>query len=333
MTAIVIDRVSKTFGSVKAVDQVELTVGDGEFFTLLGPSGCGKTTLLRMIAGFCELDSGEIRFGDRRIDRLAAHTRDIGMVFQNYAVFPNLTVAGNVAYGLKARSIAGAEIERRLAEALALVQLAGYGARWPHQLSGGQLQRVAIARALVIRPQVLLFDEPLSNLDARLRVSMRAEIRELQKSLGITAIYVTHDQEEAMSVSDRIALMSAGRLEQVGTPAEIYRHPASRFAAEFMGTTNLLDAALLGRGGSGTVSLRPEALRLLPPDAAAPAGWQSLAGTVARVEILGPITRVETHLADGTPVKLATLDEPHLPLQPGQRVTLVFDPARLTVLP
>jgi ABC-type Fe3+/spermidine/putrescine transport system ATPase subunit len=220
-----------------------------------------------------------------------------------------------------------------VAEALALVQLAGYGARWPHQLSGGQLQRVAIARALVIRPQVLLFDEPLSNLDARLRVSMRAEIRELQKSLGITAIYVTHDQEEAMSVSDRIALMSAGHLEQVGTPAEIYRHPASRFAAEFMGTTNLLDAALVGGGRSGTVSLRPEALRLLPPDTTAPAGWQSLAGTVAHVEILGPITRVVTHLADGTPVKLATLDEPHVPLQPGQGVTLVFDPTRLTVLP
>jgi ABC-type Fe3+/spermidine/putrescine transport system ATPase subunit len=332
LTGIVIDGVSRAFGSVKAVDQVQLTVGDGEFFTLLGPSGCGKTTLLRMIAGFCELDSGEIRFGERRIDRLAAHTRDIGMVFQNYAVFPNLSVAGNVAYGLKARGVAGAELESRVAEALALVQLGGYGARWPHQLSGGQLQRVAIARALVIRPQVLLFDEPLSNLDARLRVSMRAEIRELQKSLGITAIYVTHDQEEAMSVSDRIALMSAGRLEQVGSPAEIYRHPASRFAAEFMGTTNLLDAALIG-GGSGTVSLRPEALRLLAPGAAAPPGWQSLAGTVARVEILGPITRVEARLAGGATVKLATLDEPHQPLQPGQSVALAFDPARLTVLP
>jgi ABC-type Fe3+/spermidine/putrescine transport system ATPase subunit len=333
VTGIFIDRVSKTFGTVKAVDQIQLTVGDGEFFTLLGPSGCGKTTLLRMIAGFCELDSGEIRFGERRIDRLAAHTRDIGMVFQNYAVFPNLTVAGNVAYGLKARGITGSEIDRRVAEALALVQLAGYGARWPHQLSGGQLQRVAIARALVIRPQVLLFDEPLSNLDARLRVSMRAEIRELQKSLGITAIYVTHDQEEAMSVSDRIALMSAGRLEQVGSPAEIYRHPASRFAAEFMGTTNLLNSALVGRSGGGTVSLRPEALRLVAPGTAAPDGWRSLAGAVARVEILGPITRVEARLADGTVVKLATLDEPYLPLQPGQGVTLAFDPARLTVLP
>src|SRR5690349_10720497 len=233
MSGIVIKDASRKFGAVQAVDHVDLAVAEGEFFTLLGPSGCGKTTLLRMIAGFCELDSGEIRFGSERIDRLPAHVRDIGMVFQNYAVFPNLTVSGNVAYGLKARKVASGEIDRRVEEALSLVQLTGYGTRWPHQLSGGQLQRVAIARALVIRPRVLLFDEPLSNLDARLRVSMRSEIRELQKSLGITAIYVTHDQEEAMSVSDRIALMKAGKLEQVGAPADIYRHPASRFAAEF----------------------------------------------------------------------------------------------------
>src|SRR5882672_8229854 len=171
MSGITIRGASRSFGTVRAVDGVDLTVGDGEFFTLLGPSGCGKTTLLRMIAGFCELDSGEIRFGSERIDRLPAHLRDIGMVFQNYAVFPNLTVAGNVAYGLKARKVPAPELGQRVEEALALVQLAGYGERWPHQLSGGQLQRVAIARALVIRPQVLLFDEPLSNLDARLRVS------------------------------------------------------------------------------------------------------------------------------------------------------------------
>jgi ABC-type Fe3+/spermidine/putrescine transport system ATPase subunit len=219
VAGISIAAVSRSFGTVRAVDNVDLEVREGEFFTLLGPSGCGKTTLLRMIAGFCELEAGEIRFGERRIDRLPAHLRDIGMVFQNYAVFPNLTVAGNVAYGLRARRVISAEIARRVDEALQLVQLGGYGERWPHQLSGGQLQRVAIARALVIRPQVLLFDEPLSNLDARLRVSMRGEIRELQKSLGITAIYVTHDQEEAMSVSDRIALMSAGKLAQVGPPA------------------------------------------------------------------------------------------------------------------
>ncbi len=320
MTGIVIEGAARSFGSVRAVDGVDLTVGDGEFFTLLGPSGCGKTTLLRMIAGFCELDAGEIRFGARRIDQLPAHTRDIGMVFQNYAVFPNLTVAGNVAYGLKARKVAGAELAKRVDEALALVQLAGYGERWPHQLSGGQLQRVAIARALVIRPQVLLFDEPLSNLDARLRVSMRAEIRELQKSLGITAIYVTHDQEEAMSVSDRIALMQSGKLEQVGAPADIYRNPASRFAAEFMGTTNLLSVG----------ALRPEALRLA---ADAPAGWPRLAGVLVRAEMLGPITRLDVRLSDGTLVRAALLDDPGRSMIAGDTVTFAYDPARLTVLP
>ena len=325
MAGIVIEGATRTFGAVRAVDGVNLAVGDGEFFTLLGPSGCGKTTLLRMIAGFCELDAGTIRFGDRRIDTLPAHTRDIGMVFQNYAVFPNLTVAGNVAYGLKARRVAAAETARRVDEALELVQLSGYGTRWPHQLSGGQLQRVAIARALVIRPQVLLFDEPLSNLDARLRVSMRAEIRTLQKSLGITALYVTHDQEEAMSVSDRIALMQAGKLEQVGAPADIYRAPASRFAAEFMGTTNLLP-----RGSQGLGALRPEALRLA---AEAPAEWPRLSGTVVAVEMLGPLTRVDVRLGDGTPLRAALLDDPDRKVVEGDALTLAYDPRRITALP
>jgi ABC-type Fe3+/spermidine/putrescine transport system ATPase subunit len=328
--SIVITGVSRRFGSVQAVDHVDLTVEEGEFFTLLGPSGCGKTTLLRMIAGFCELDTGEIRFGERRIDRLPAHVRDIGMVFQNYAVFPNLTVAGNVAYGLKARNVAAAETGRRVEQALALVQLAGYGERKPHELSGGQLQRVAIARALVIRPQVLLFDEPLSNLDARLRVNMRGEIRTLQKTLGITAIYVTHDQEEAMSVSDRIALMNAGRLEQIGVPVEIYRHPASRFAAEFMGTTNLVEARALGLAAPVWVSLRPEALRFTEE---APAGWPRLTATVTQLEMLGPLTRLDLRLANGTPIKMATLDAPHHVLTAGAAVTLAFDPARLMVVP
>jgi ABC-type Fe3+/spermidine/putrescine transport system ATPase subunit len=330
VAGIVISGVSRSFGAVRAVDGVDLEVGDGEFFTLLGPSGCGKTTLLRMIAGFCELDGGEIRFGSERIDRLPAHLRDIGMVFQNYAVFPNLTVAGNVAYGLKARKVAAAEIASRVEEALALVQLTGYGGRWPHQLSGGQLQRVAIARALVIRPRVLLFDEPLSNLDARLRVSMRSEIRELQKSLGITALYVTHDQEEAMSVSDRIALMNAGRLEQVGVPVDIYRHPVSRFAAEFMGTTNLLGARALGRSDGALVSLRPEALRFA---ADAPQSWPVLTGSVVRVELLGPIVRLDVRLGDGTILKAAMLDAPEYQVQAGAAVRLAYDPARVTVLP
>jgi iron(III) transport system ATP-binding protein/putative spermidine/putrescine transport system ATP-binding protein len=330
LTGIVIRDASRRFGSVQAVDHVDLVVEEGEFFTLLGPSGCGKTTLLRMIAGFCELDTGEIRFGEKRIDRLPAHVRDIGMVFQNYAVFPNLTVAGNVAYGLRARNVPANETARRVAEALALVQLTGLGERKPHQLSGGQLQRVAIARALVIRPQVLLFDEPLSNLDARLRVSMRGEIRALQKSLGITALYVTHDQEEAMSVSDRIALMNAGKLEQVGLPVDIYRHPVSRFAAEFMGTTNFVEARALGLAAPVWLSLRPEALRLAEE---APDAWPRLAATVTHIEMLGPLARLDLILANGTPIKMATLDAPHRELKAGVPVSIAYDPARLKIVP
>jgi ABC-type Fe3+/spermidine/putrescine transport system ATPase subunit len=330
MNGIVIRNASRTFGAVQAVDHVDLAVAEGEFFTLLGPSGCGKTTLLRMIAGFCELDTGEIYLGDKRIDLLPAYVRDIGMVFQNYAVFPNLTVAGNVGYGLKPRHVAGPEAARRVEEALALVQLSGLGERKPHQLSGGQLQRVAIARALVIRPQVLLFDEPLSNLDARLRVSMRAEIRGLQKSLGITAIYVTHDREEAMSVSDRVAVMNAGRLEQIGPPAEIYRKPASRFAAEFMGTTNLLQAHQLGLAAPVWVSLRPEALRFTED---APASWPRLHATVMRVEMLGPISRFDVALSNGTMLRMAVLDAPNRTVAPGDSVIVAYEHARLTVVP
>ncbi|MBW8904041.1 MAG: ABC transporter ATP-binding protein [Bradyrhizobium sp.] len=193
MTAITIERAARVFGTVRAVDDVSIAVRNGEFFTLLGPSGCGKTTLLRMVAGFCELDTGRILFGEQRIDTLPPHKRNTGMVFQNYAVFPNLTVGGNVAYGLRARSVPSQETRERVTHALKLVQLEGFAERWPHQLSGGQLQRVAIARAIVIEPHVLLLDEPLSNLDAKLRVEMRGEIRRLQKLLGITVLYVTHE--------------------------------------------------------------------------------------------------------------------------------------------
>ncbi|MFL4988365.1 MAG: ABC transporter ATP-binding protein [Microvirga sp.] len=315
---------------MRAVDDISITIADGEFFTLLGPSGCGKTTLLRMVAGFAELESGEVRFGARRIDTLPPHKRNTGMVFQNYAIFPNLTVGGNVAYGLKARGVARSGIDARVLRALRLVQLEGYDARWPHQLSGGQLQRVAIARALVIEPEVLLLDEPLSNLDAQLRVEMRGEIRELQKTLGITAIYVTHDQEEAMSVSDRIALMNGGRLEQVGLPVEIYRNPVSRFAAEFMGTTNLVEARALGLAAPVWLSLRPEALRFAEH---APAGWPRLSGTVAQLEMLGPLTRLDVELANGTVIRMATLDAPQHVLRTGQVVSLAYDIARLTIVP
>jgi ABC-type Fe3+/spermidine/putrescine transport system ATPase subunit len=354
LTEITIDRAARTFGTVRAVDDVSLRIRDGEFFTLLGPSGCGKTTLLRMIAGFCDLERGQIRFGERRIDTLPPHRRNTGMVFQNYAIFPNLTVGGNVAYGLKARNVPAAEMETRVARALKLVHLDGYEARWPHQLSGGQLQRVAIARCLVIEPEVLLLDEPLSNLDAKLRVEMRAEIRQLQQSLKITAIYVTHDQEEALAISDRIAVMQGGRLEQVDVPQAIYRNPATPFVAEFMGTTNLLAGTVAGRDGETirvrvgsqefaasaasipngttiTFSLRPETLRLVADGSAPPGRWASVDAQVERVEFLGALTRLDLRLADGTTLRMASLDTPPDGLAAGRQVTVAYDPARVTV--
>ncbi|WP_446425403.1 ABC transporter ATP-binding protein [Mailhella sp.] len=231
----------KRFGQNTVVNHVDLTIGDGEFFTLLGPSGCGKTTLLRMIAGFNDPDEGDILFGGESILHLPAHKRDTGMVFQNYALFPHLSVEENVAYGLRARGIKGQEVKDRVKDILEAVQLGDMASRYPRQLSGGQQQRVALARALVIRPRVLLMDEPLSNLDAKLRVSMREEIRRIQQNLGITTVYVTHDQEEAMAVSDRIAIFYAGHLQQVASPAAIYFTPANRFTAEFMGSCNILE--------------------------------------------------------------------------------------------
>ncbi len=353
MTAIRIDGVERSFGAVHAVAGVSLDIADGEFFTLLGPSGCGKTTLLRMVAGFCELGAGSIHFGAHRIDTLPPHKRNTGMVFQNYAIFPNLRVDGNVAYGLKARGVARGEIALRVKRALDLVDLAGFDERWPHQLSGGQLQRVAIARALVIEPEVLLLDEPLSNLDAKLRIEMRGEIRQLQRKLSITALYVTHDQEEALAISDRIAVMRAGRLEQIAAPAEIYRRPASSFVAEFMGTTNLLVGAvagardgwhrvivdgtefLLGAAGAGegellSFSLRPEWLRPLPPGTEAPAGWARLALRLETVEFLGALTRMETRLDGGTMLRIAALEVPEGWAREGAPVAVAYDPARIT---
>ena len=241
-----LEGIVKRFGPLKAVDDVTLSIQEGDFFTLLGPSGCGKTTLLRMIAGFYRPDGGEIRFGDKRVNDVPPHRRETGMVFQNYALFPHLSVFDNIAYGLRARKVPRREIEERIGQIIGSVQLDGLEGRAPSQLSGGQQQRVALARALVISPQILLMDEPLSNLDAKLRISMREEIRRIQKELGITTIYVTHDQEEAMAVSDRIAILNRGRLEQVGAPGEIYFRPVSRFAAEFMGSSNILEMAVTG---------------------------------------------------------------------------------------
>ena len=253
--AVIIDKAVKTYGDFTAVNGISLTINQGEFFTLLGPSGCGKTTLLRMIAGFNTVDGGEIRFDDQVINNLPAHKRDIGMVFQNYAIFPHLNVADNVAYGLKARHVAKNEIPPRVEEALKMVQIDQLKKRQPNELSGGQQQRVALARAFVIEPGVLLMDEPLSNLDAKLRVQMRTTIKKLQRRLGITTIYVTHDQEEALAISDRIAVMNQGNIMQIGTPEEIYRKPANPFVANFIGVSNFIDCQVRCREGKGALSL------------------------------------------------------------------------------
>jgi ABC-type Fe3+/spermidine/putrescine transport system ATPase subunit len=351
VAALTIENVVRSFAAVRAVDDVSIAIRDGEFFTLLGPSGCGKTTLLRMVAGFSELDAGRILLGGQRIDTLPPHTRNTGMVFQNYAVFPNLNVADNVAYGLRARKIRGHQMRERVARALKLVQLDGFGERWAHQLSGGQLQRVAIARALVIEPHVLLLDEPLSNLDAKLRVEMRGEIRKLQKLLGITVLYVTHDQEEALAVSDRIAVMRAGRVEQIATPRAIYEQPETPFVASFIGTTNLLKGVIQSRDGNSAeiafagisiksncprgapgddvvVSLRPEVLRLLASGEVISPGWARLTGTIGEIEYLGPVTRFTVVLADGALLQLMALSPP----ASTGAVTVAFDPRRVVVM-
>jgi iron(III) transport system ATP-binding protein len=251
-----IEGVSKQFahrvkGEVYAVRSVSLMVQPAELLTLLGPSGCGKTTTLRMIAGFEQPDSGRVFIGNQDVTGLMANQRNIGFVFQNYALFPHLSVFENVAYGLRVQKQSEAEIGRGVSEVLSMVGLQGYERQFPHQLSGGEQQRVALARAIVIRPRVLLFDEPLSNLDAKLRVHMRGELRELQKRLSITAVYVTHDQEEAMAISDRIAVMHQGEIVQEGTAEDLYRRPASEFVAQFIGRTNLLNGRVVGAGPAG----------------------------------------------------------------------------------
>ncbi len=242
--AVELDGVTKRFGKIAALDDVSLLVRRGELMTLLGPSGCGKTTLLNLVGGFLMPDSGEIAIDGQRVTNVPAYRREIGIMFQNYALFPHMNVAANVGYGLRMRRVAKAEIARRVADALALIKLAGLEDRKPRQLSGGQQQRVALARALVIRPKVLLLDEPFSALDRNLRASMQVELKEIQRKLGVTTIFVTHDQSEALSLSDRIAVMAEGRIRQLGSPDEIYRRPVDRFVASFVGDVNVLRARL-----------------------------------------------------------------------------------------
>ena len=270
-----IRNLTKRFGEAVALDGVSLDIRPGELFFLLGPSGCGKTTLLRHVAGFYEPDSGSIEIGGADVTRLPPHKRDTGMVFQSYALWPHMTLAQNVAFGLEMRKVPKAEADRRVREALAAVQMEDKAERRPNQLSGGQQQRVALARALVVQPRCLLLDEPLSNLDAKLRLEMRMEIRRICKAAGLTAIYVTHDQKEALSIADRIAVMRAGRLEQVGAPLEVYRKPCNRFVASFIGETNFLPPDFFGDAsafaGAKSLSVRPEAIHLGAPPAGVPA--------------------------------------------------------------
>ena len=331
----------KRYGDFTALSGVSLNIREGEFFTLLGPSGCGKTTLLRMIAGFNSIEGGDFYFGDKRINDVPAHKRDIGMVFQNYAIFPHLTVAENVAYGLKARKVAKAEISRRVAEALELVQISHLADRKPNELSGGQQQRVALARAFVIEPSVLLMDEPLSNLDAKLRVQMRTVIKKLQRRLGITTIYVTHDQEEALAISDRIAVMKDGVIMQIGTPNEIYAKPQNPFVAGFIGTSNFLDCDVANgkvtiQGeqtleipmakpftGPGKLSARPEQLFFSD---------KGMPGKVLFSTFLGDFVEYEVELDNGQSLTVNEYTKDTVEVHPdGEAVFLSFDPDRVSL--
>jgi iron(III) transport system ATP-binding protein len=349
MTPIRIQDVCKRYGDSVAVDHVSLSIEAGELFFLLGPSGCGKTTLLRILAGFVVPDTGDVYFGDQRITSLPPRARDAGMVFQMYALWPHMTVAQNVAYGLQVRGLGRADIAKRVKEALRLVRLEGLGLRRPNQLSGGQQQRVALARILVLSPRVLLLDEPLSNLDARLRDEMREEIRRLHQETGLTTVYVTHDQKEALSLAARLAVMDHGRLMQVGTPRDVYDRPANRFVAGFLGETNFLSGTvratdaerctvetslgvLTGTGdspaGSTVVcSIRPQAL--VPAPEVSP---NRITARVDRVAFLGELSHVQ--LTAG-PVPLQMYGLPHVTAHftPGATVTLTVAPEQVVVLP
>ncbi len=349
MPGISIRNVIKRFGDLVAANDINLEIEKGEFFTLLGPSGCGKTTLLRCIAGFLDPENGQIFFGERRVDGIPTHQRGVGMVFQNYAVFPHLSVEDNVKYGLKARKVSAREQEDRACQAISLVQLEGLEKRLPNQLSGGQLQRVAIARALVIEPEVLLMDEPLSNLDAKLRVEMRGEIRMLQQKMGITTIYVTHDQEEALSISDRIAVMEYGVVRQIGKPWEIYVRPEDTFVAGFIGTTNMIDCELtadeadrlVARSGQVTfglvqsdglvqgaklqLAIRPEAITIHDMDEPIPDGHWSLEGEIVRFEYLGSMIKYEVGFSGVVTLLVSSYDaEPDKIKTVGQRVKMSY---------
>ena len=343
MTFLKITSLRKTYGQQDVVQNFELAVERGEFVSFLGPSGCGKTTTLRMVAGFEAPSSGTIHIDEKDVTRLRPNQRNVGMVFQSYALFPNMTVAENVGFGLKVAKRPAVEVRARVDEMLKLIKLPALGARYPYQLSGGQQQRVALARALAIKPQVLLLDEPLSALDAKIRVSLREEIRAVQRSLGITTIYVTHDQEEALSMSDRIVVMNEGRIEQIGTPFDIYNFPRTRFVASFVGTLNILRGKVIdaarGRiaidgqevvtarglvdakaGDICSVALRPEAVTLQDQGA----DRNKLNGTIEEVSFLGSVVRIRVRFKESA-ISLDTFNNPGAaPPERGQATTVSF---------
>jgi putative spermidine/putrescine transport system ATP-binding protein len=329
MARVQLEALSKSYGGTVAVSGVTLTIAQGEFIVLLGPSGCGKTTTLRMLAGFIAPTEGHIRIGEQDVTRVPPWRRNTGLVFQSYALFPHMTAAENVAFGLEMRKLPGPEIAGRVREALEMVRLGALGDRLPRQLSGGQQQRVALARALAVRPDVLLLDEPLSNLDAKLRAEVRVEIRELQQRLGLTTVMVTHDQEEALTMADRLVVMAEGRVRQIGSQRDLYERPADRFVADFVGRSNFLIGAMTGdrqftsRGGAmiqlgardgmppagqgATFAIRPEQLTLATKDLASgpAAGFNRLTGVVALTSYLGAGIDVHIVLNGGERLTIA----------------------------
>ncbi len=351
--------VTKRFKSVEALSHVDLNIKDGELFTLLGPSGCGKTTTLRLIAGFYVPDEGKIMFGDREVQYIPTSKRNIGMVFQNYALWPHMTVFRNVVYGLQFKNVPKADWPKIVDASLKKVGLSGYESRYPGQLSGGQQQRVALARALALNPDVLLLDEPLSNLDAKIRGSVRAEIRKLQQDLGITTVYVTHDQEEALTLSDRIGIMSDGKLVQVGTPHDLYERPLTRFVADFIGTNNLVSGVVKSAGSDGvavdtelglimgysnatvkagdkcTVAFRPENVTVCGTgDAAVQAGLNRISGKITFASYLGNTLRYEMEHEAGAVLK-ADVKNPmsHDELAWGTTICFAFPKSAALVIP
>jgi iron(III) transport system ATP-binding protein len=355
MVSVTLEQVTKRFDRVIAVDRVSLDVKEGEFFFLLGPSGCGKTTLLRMIAGFYEPEGGRILFGDRDVTDVPPNERNTGMVFQNYALWPHMTVRKNVEYGLTMRSVTRAEIDKRVNRALEMVQMFPYADRSPNQLSGGQQQRVALARALVIEPDVVLMDEPLSNLDARLRLEMRQQILDLQRDIGTTMIYVTHDQKEALAMSDRMAVMEGGHIVQVGTARDLYQQPKTRFLADFIGEINFIpgkvselgdpttvDTGLgpirgrvssdaIQKGDSVLCAVRPEGLEFV--DGEPGPGENAVSGQVRHAVYLGEVEQYLIDLVDGTPLKVVEYDPVNPKAARGDTVRLQFNPSKVVVLP